>query len=92
MTVQSQIVSPVAAQVSTDKLLIQSPGLIELTEFELEGISGAGWFKKTFGFSTPKFLKDLDDSVRAKVPGGWVGVVGKVIGMAYGGGGLAMLK
>jgi hypothetical protein len=93
MTVQSEIAGSLAGEASTKQVLIKAPGLMELTECELEGISGGGWFRDLTGIRTPKFLKDLDDSVRAKVPGGWVGVVGKVIGMAYGGGGgLAMLK
>jgi len=47
----------------------------ELSHLEAERILGGGWFKKLFGFSTPQILKDLDDTVREKVPGGWPTVI-----------------
>jgi|LakMenE01Jun11ns_1017448.scaffolds.fasta_scaffold9948613_5 hypothetical protein len=61
--------------------------LIELSEDDLMGIQGGGWFKNLTGISTPKFLKDLDDRVNEK-PGGWVAVLGKVIVSYYSGGSL----
>lgn len=59
--------------------------LIELSEDDLMGIQGGGWFKNLTGISTPKFLKDLDDRVNEK-PGGWVAVLGKAIVSYYSGG------
>lgn len=58
------------------------PLFTNITVSEQEKISGGGWFKKLTGISTPKVLTDLDESVREKVPGGWVRVaieVGKVL-------------
>jgi hypothetical protein len=40
MTVQSQIAGSLPGEASTKQVLIQDPGLMELTECELEGISG----------------------------------------------------
>jgi hypothetical protein len=59
--------------------------LIELSEDDLQGIQGGGWFNRLTGLSTPKFLKDLDDRVNQK-PGGWVGVIGKALVSYYSGG------
>jgi hypothetical protein len=59
--------------------------LIELSECDLATISAGGWFKKTFGFSTPKFLRKIDDKVREKVPGGWRGVAAGALTLASGG-------
>ena len=85
MTVQSQRVGPLAGEGSADKLFIQAPGLMELSDFELECVSGGGWFKETFGFSTPKFLKKLDDKVN-ELPGGWLGLIATIYsGGAVGG-------
>lgn len=85
MIVQSQRVGPLAGEGSADKPLIQAPGLMELSDFELECVSGGGWFKETFGFSTPKFLKKLDDKVN-ELPGGWLGLIATIYsGGAVGG-------
>ncbi|MFM8275516.1 MAG: hypothetical protein ACKN89_00765 [Cyanobium sp.] len=85
MTVQSEIAGFLAGEASTNQVLIQDPGLMELTECELEGISGGGWFKKAFGISTPKFLKKLDDKVN-ELPGGWLGLIATIYsGGAVGG-------
>lgn len=62
--------------------------LIELSEDDLKGIQGGGWFKKLTGIDTPKFLKDLDDRVNER-PGGWVAMLGKAIVSYYSGGSLA---
>ena len=85
MTVQSQFVGPMAAEDSADKQLIQAPGIMELSDFELECVSGGGWFEKAFGFSTPKILKKLDDKVN-ELPGGWFGLIAPIYsGGAVGG-------
>ncbi len=68
--------------------LYGSVELIELSEDDLKGIQGGGWFKKLTGISTPKFLKDLDDRVNER-PGGWVAIFGKAIVSYYSGGTLA---
>jgi hypothetical protein len=85
MTFQSQRVVPLASEGSADKLLIQDPGLMELSDYDLECVSGGGWFRKAFGFSTPKFLKKLDDKVNER-PGGWLGLIATIYsGGAVGG-------
>jgi hypothetical protein len=58
-----------------------------LSDSELDAVLGGGWFKKLTGISTPKFLKDFDDDVREKVPGGWLGVIGAVVETVYDSGG-----
>jgi hypothetical protein len=87
MTVQSQIAGSLAGEVSTNQVLIQDPGLMELTECELEGISGGGWFNDLTGLRTPKFLKKFDDAVN-RLPGGWLGLIATV----YSGGAVGGLK
>jgi hypothetical protein len=59
--------------------------IIELSDGDLQAITGGGWFKKLTGISTPKFLKKIDDKVREKVHGGWYGVAGGVLTVASGG-------
>lgn len=54
--------------------------VMELSAFDLEAVSGGGWFKKLTGISTPKFLRKIDKTVRTTVPGGWVTVASSVIG------------
>lgn len=44
--------------------------MLELSELELNGIIGGGWFERLTGIRTPKILKGLDDLVN-KIPGGW---------------------
>jgi hypothetical protein len=62
---------------------LDSASISELSEQDLETIVGSGWFSKLTGFSTPSFLKDLDDDVREHIPGGWAGVI--AIGATAGG-------
>jgi hypothetical protein len=72
-------------EASTKQVLIQDPGLMDLTECELEGISGGGWFRDLTGIGTPKFLKKLDDKVN-ELPGGWFGLIATIYsGGAVGG-------
>ncbi len=67
------------ANITINNLQPTENELIELSNLELNGIVGGGWFKKLTGISTPKFLKSFDDSVRRVVPGGWVTVIQKGI-------------
>jgi hypothetical protein len=85
MTVQSEIAGCLAGEASTKQVLIQDPGLMELTECELEEISGGGWFRDLTGIRTPTFLKKLDDKVN-ELPGGWFGFIATIYsGGAVGG-------
>jgi len=59
--------------------IASSSHVIELTEGDLESVAAGGWFKKLTGISTPSILKRLDDKVRENVPGGWLGVIGKIL-------------
>jgi hypothetical protein len=52
--------------------------IIELSDGDLQAITGGGWFKKLTGISTPKFLKKIDQTVRKVVPNGWKGVITKL--------------
>lgn len=68
------------------------PLFTEITVNEQETISGGGWFKDATGISTPQPLVDLDESVRDKYPGGWVGLVIDVVTTVGGGGGTTTKK
>lgn len=70
------------ANIKINNLQPTESELIELSNLELDGILGGGWFKRLTGISTPSFLKKIDDSVRENVPGGWIGVAAEVAKVA----------
>jgi hypothetical protein len=62
----------------------ESSQLIELTEFDLEAISAAG-FRWASIDRIKKNLSRLDDYVNERVHGGWFGVAAAAVTVANGG-------